>query len=364
MTVKFEENQRKPWLVEYPHIWTGRRLKKRFLQEEAAREFDKVQEKQRETERSILRKKRRTKQGETTITIKEILDKYFELAVDNKTTLSTGKAHVTPIIGAFGSRMASLITHEDVLNFIHVQKNRGLKLSTIYTRIRIFRRALSWGKKTGLLKSNPLSDLVLPNKTAGKRIAPPSPKEAEKLMSLAAPHVQRVIILGWNTGARVGPSELFKLQWIDVDLELGIFRMPSAKKNKTGADARDIPINNFLLPIVEKWREHDLRHGIDYVINWNGRQIKSIGQSWRKYLHLANIQRPIRPYDLRHAYATYSLLAGAKLKIVADIMDHSDPSMILKTYQHTEERERREAIEAMPDYFQLSLAEGDRIPGI
>jgi hypothetical protein len=35
-------------------------------------------------------------------------------------------------------------------------------------------------------------------------------------------------------------------------------------------------------------------------------------------------------------------------------MDHSDPSMILKTYQYTDERERREAIDAMPDHIQLS----------
>jgi integrase len=184
------------------------------------------------------------------------------------------------------------------------------------------------------------------------------------LLSLAAPHVRRVIILGWNTGARVGPSELFKLTWADVDLEYGVFRMPSAKKNKNSADARDIPISNFLLPILRKWWEHDSRRGVEYVITWRDRPVKSIGKSWRKCLERAKIRRPIRPYDLRHAYATYALLAGAKIKIIADIMDHSDPSMILKTYQYTEERDRREAIEAMPDHLQLTKAADDCIPGI
>jgi integrase len=139
--------------------------------------------------------------------------------------------------------------------------------------------------------------------------------------------------------------------------------MASAKKNKTNTESRDIPIANFLLPIVRRWLDHDMKQGIDYVINWRGKQVKSVGKSWKKYLQRANIQRPIRPYDLRHAYATYSLLAGAKIKIVADIMGHSDPSMILKTYQHTDERERREAIEAMPDYLQLSKIK-EQIPGI
>ncbi len=44
-------------------------------------------------------------------------------------------------------------------------------------------------------------------------------------------------------------------------------------------------------------------------------------------------------------------------------MDHADPSMILKTYQYTDERDRREAIEAMPDHLRLSAVTGD-VPGI
>lgn len=363
MTIKFfEESTEKPWLVEYRHIWTGKRLKKWFSSEEAAREFDQAQEEQRVTERAILRKKRKTQQGETRITVKELLDKYFELVVENPTTLRTQKEHVTPILGAFGSRLASLISHDDILNFILAQKRRGLKQSTISTRVRIFRRAISWAKKTGILKNNPLADLVLPQ-AKSKRIAPPSPKEAETLMTWAAPHVQRVIILGWHTGARIGPSELFRLTWADIDLEYGIFRMPSAKKNKSSADARDIPIGNILLPIIRKWWEYDSERGIEFVINWHGRPVKSINKSWQRCLELAKIRRPIRPYDLRHAYATYSVQAGVKLKIIADIMDHSDPSMILKTYQYTDERDRREAIEAMPDHLRLAVTKDD-IPGI
>ena len=364
MAVTFDEKYAKPWLVEYRHAWTGKRIRKRFTLEDAAQEFDRAQEEQREQERTLLKKKRRTERGETNITVKELFNRYFKLVGDNEITLRTEKYHVTPIVGAFGGRIVTLLTQEDILNFILIQKLRGLKQSTISTRLRIFRRAVSWGKKAGLLKSNPFADLVLPIKSKSKRIAPPSPKEAEALLTLAPPHVQRVIALGWHTGARIGPSELFALTWADVDLEYGIVRMPSAKKNKTTADARDIPISSFLLPIIKKWQEHDLARGIEYVIHWRGKAVKSIGKSWRRCLRLANILRPIRPYDLRHAYATYALLAGARIKIIADIMDHADPSMILKTYQHTEERERREAIEAMPDHLQLSAATDGRIPGI
>jgi len=208
MPISFDATHEKPWLVEYRHIWTGKRLKKRFLLEEAAIEFFQAYEEQRESERALLRRKRGAK--DVKITVKEILDAYFALAVNNPTTLRTWKEHTNPIRGAFGLRIASLMTPEDILNFILIQKQRGLKQSTINTRIRIFRRALSWAKKSGFLKLNPLAELVLPSAKT-KRTAPPSPKEAEALLMLAPPHVQRVIILGWNTGARIGPSELFRL---------------------------------------------------------------------------------------------------------------------------------------------------------
>lgn len=58
--------------------------------------------------------------------------------------------------------------------------------------------------------------------------------------------------------------------------------------------------------------------------------------------------RAIRPYDLRHAYATHSIERGADIKTVAEIMGHSDPSMILKTYQHVSMGQKRSAITLMP----------------
>ena len=58
------------------------------------------------------------------------------------------------------------------------------------------------------------------NATKGRarRNPPPSVSELNALLRVAAPHIQRVILLGIYTGARIGPSELFSLKWDDVDL--------------------------------------------------------------------------------------------------------------------------------------------------
>lgn len=67
----------------------------------------------------------------------------------------------------------------------------------------------------------------------------------------------------------------------------------------------------------------------------------------------SSIHRRITPYSLRHAYATYSVQSGAKLKPLAKIMGHRNEIMILRTYQHVLDKDEREAVEAMPDVLRL-----------
>ena len=39
------------------------------------------------------------------------------------------------------------------------------------------------------------------------------------MYKMAAPHIRRVIVLGMAAGPRIGPSELFRLTWGDVELD-------------------------------------------------------------------------------------------------------------------------------------------------
>lgn len=70
------------------------------------------------------------------------------------------------------------------------------------------------------------------------------------------------------------------------------------------------------------------------IVRYKGKQVNSIKTAWKTCKENAEITRRLRPYDLRHAFATYAMDEGADLKDVADIMGHSDVSMVLKHYQH------------------------------
>lgn len=75
-------------------------------------------------------------------------------------------------------------------------------------------------KKEGYLSST--IEICSVSKGRARRTPPPIVSELNALLRVAAPHIQRVILLGIYMGARIGPSELFSLKWDDVDLTRGV----------------------------------------------------------------------------------------------------------------------------------------------
>lgn len=168
-------------------------------------------------------------------------------------------------------------------------------------------------------------------------------------MAAAPPHIQRVIIIGAQTGARVGGSELFRLKWQDVDLVQGIIRIHGAKKNLK-ASWREVPIRESLIPVMARWAIEDKTANMDYLIHFGAKPITSIETSWRATLRRAGITRRIRPYDLRHAFATELIAAGTDIGTVAKLMGHTSPTMVLAHYQYVMDKQKRAAVETLPEF--------------
>lgn len=352
MGIRFHEYRKKPWVVTWRNPWTGKKHTKAFCSEDEAAVFATAQAELAAREKTLLRKARQKKQKDGRIRVSELLDAYFRNTQTNPLTKRQSQYHASHILTAFGKRVSAHLERQDILNFAQAQQERGIALTTIYRRVSILRAALNWAVRNGLLKENPLRDLRLA-RAKSRRIAPPTPQEARALLEAAAPHVQRVIILGLCAGPRIGPSELFRLEWKDVDFSTGMLRMPSAQKNER-EDGRDIPIRSGLVQIMRTWRHHDQALGIAHVISWGGRPLRSICRAWHTALLRAGIERRIRPYDLRHAFATYALAGSADIGSVASLMGHTDASMILKTYQHVQDSQKRAAVEAAPDILGLT----------
>lgn len=351
MALRYVEYKRRQWVLRFRDPWSGKQRVRSFCTEAEARTFEAVQAELYARERELIRRARRrtSSASATRATVAELLGRYME-TLENPTTRATSQQHVEPLAAIFGHRKAHCLSCDDVLAWCEVQRQRGVGQSTIHRRVSILRAAYGWAVRTRLLFSNPLVSLRIA-KPKAQRIAPPSVKEARLLYDAAAPHIQRVIVLGMATGARIGPSELFRLRWSDVDVETGVIRMPNAHKG-AGEESRDVPIRDDVLNLLRRWHKEDGQTGCTHVIAYNGRPVRSISNGWHNAMRRAGITRRIRPYDLRHAFASLSLIYGADIKCVAETMGHRNITMLLTVYQHTRFDQRRRAVNAAPGLFQ------------
>jgi hypothetical protein len=160
-----------------------------------------------------------------------------------------------------------------------------------------------------------------------------------------------VIVLGMMTGARVGPSELFKIQWTDIDFINKIIRIPNAHKGAK-SDYRDVPMRLDLHQHLLKWYHEDLEKGQKFIIAYKGKPVRRIGRAWHNARKRAGILRRIRPYDLRHAFASLLLDNSADIKSCMEIMGHASEKMILKYYRHANSQQRRTALNALPFFIE------------
>lgn len=337
-TVRYSIRQKK-WIVSWKSH--GVSLRHECDSEQAALTFSRIQE-------TISRKElllRVPKRQRKSISVRELFDLHFLRCTKSRLTIKQDTYHAKPLLDFFARKMSSSINRADIATFCSEQKRDGKAQSTIHRRVSLLRSVIRWGIQEGLL-STQLEQWNVP-KGKRRRNPPPTASELSALLRVASPHIQRVILLGIYTGARIGPSELFSLTWDDVDLAHGVISMPSANKGGRLAK-RDVPIRKELLPLLAQWQRKD--GGCPYVISWAGKPVHKIGSAWKTAIRKAGI-RPFRPYDLRHAYATYSIRSGVDLKTSAEIMGHENARMILEVYEHVDWAQKVRAIEAMPDFF-------------
>ncbi len=279
------------------------------------------------------------------VTARQLVEDYLEHLTRDVTRTST-RHHLNQILAMFGGWQARRVGVAQVRAFLAAQRERGVMDSTAAHRVRLFRTVLTWATATGRLAASPLAGLRL-HRPQARRIEPPTRAEAARMYRVAAPHVRRVIVLGMTAGPRIGPSELFRLAWDDVDLVAGTIRMPNAHKG-AGADSRIVPVRDDIVPLLRRWAAEDAALGCPWVIHWQGKPVRCIGHAWHTARRAAGITRRITPYSLRHAMPTEALEHGADVKAVAEVMGHADPTMLLRVYQHTRFRLRKKAVNAAP----------------
>ncbi len=183
----------------------------------------------------------------------------------------------------------------------------------------------------GILKENPC-DFILRPKIPKKLPKYLSISEVDTLLNieLRSSYDYRnkaMLELLYATGMRI--SELINLKIQDIDFQEDFVHV-LGKGNKT----RIIPINNiskkYLILYYEEYRSKLLKNSSSDYFFINNRKGKLSRQGFFKLLkslcNEKNIKKDVSPHVLRHSFATHLLNNGANLRVVQELLGHSDIS--------------------------------------
>ncbi|MCK5850121.1 MAG: site-specific tyrosine recombinase XerD [Kiritimatiellae bacterium] len=238
-------------------------------------------------------------------------------------------------VGSFNS-----VTRKNVLDYLMAEKGRGLSVNSISRRLVAIKVFFSYLQREGLLDRNVIDAMDSPKLW---KVLPGvlSLKQVERLLSAPkgsgriALRDKALLELMYATGMRV--SEAGDLCLDDIHFDSGYIRC-KGKGNKV----RVIPFggksDEHLQRYLSEVRSLFLKKQQDdgYVfLTYRGKKFsrKGIWKIVRTYAGRVGIQQNVSPHTLRHSFASHLLANGAPLRIIQEMLGHSDISTT-QVYTH------------------------------
>jgi integrase/recombinase XerD len=232
-------------------------------------------------------------------------------------------------------------TGDDFRLYLQDQTRKGQSTKTVARRlaaIRVFLRFLpSIGlDTTGILQQlerpKPEQSLpkILSRAQVNQLIAAPNPKSFLYFRDVA------IIELLYASGLRA--TELCELKLRDLNPQVGCVRVLGK-----GAKERIVPVGEQALEAISRYlldcRPNLERHPIDRLfLSRTGKPLERIGLWFliEKYGRSSGLLKSISPHTLRHCFATHLIGGGADLRVVQELLGHSDISTT-QIYTHVDQ---------------------------
>ncbi|MCX6160674.1 MAG: site-specific tyrosine recombinase XerD [Ignavibacteriae bacterium] len=192
-----------------------------------------------------------------------------------------------------------------------------------------------------IIEGNPVGNFDTP-KTARSLPAVLSVEEINKILS--KPDLSKKLELRdrailetmYASGLRV--SEVVNLRLMDILWSEGILRIYGK-----GSKERIVPIGSSAIKYNREYISHSRSflkkvQSEDYMyLNFRGGRMSrmAIWDILSKYTKMAGIKKEIHPHTLRHSFATHLLEGGADIRIIQEMLGHSDISTT-QIYTHVD----------------------------
>lgn len=266
------------------------------------------------------------------------------------------RLHIVPYLGGM---LLNQITPLHVMAFY---TNHGASTETARYAGVVLTQALAAAVNLGLIHSNPAAAVRKPRRETSE-IHPLDEQELQSLMAAAegSRYLPLYMVIA-STGMRRG--EAFALTWDDIDLnrrKLSITKTLSRSGNrfcvktpKTKASRRTIDLPMVAIDALLDQRKRLLAEGLascELVFpNRRGKHLNAEGfmrHHFKPLLKRASLSSKVRIHDLRHSFATIALSRGVPVKVISEMMGHSNITTTLQTYSHVLPSMSRGAADAL-----------------
>ena len=274
---------------------------------------------------------------------------------------SISRIHIVPQLGHI---------HISKLAPAHVQKllndldDKGKSFNTIRNVRAVLRRSLNYALRQGMVSRNvaSLTDLPTGHKMysgdATKEKHFLTPEQALALLAEVEDHrLELLFRFALELGLRRG--ELLALRIEDIDLDKRVLRVTGSMSRargrklirmapKTKSSRRTLPLSPQLsdaihahLAALETYKANRIAmgdwedHGLMFPSE-RGTPLEptSLFRHFKRAVKAANLPVTLRFHDLRHSCASLLLAAGVHMRVIMEILGHSEIGTTMNTYAH------------------------------
>lgn len=254
--------------------------------------------------------------------------------------------------------------------------------STIKKVMEVVRPCFKHATLTGDITKNPMLGVRMPNKDSvavkTKQIEIYSDEDLrlmeESYLTLYNEHnlyrLSPMYLLLAHTGLRRG--ELLALKWKDVNFKTNTIKIKASLTRyrnrdenmeytggysiemmnpKTQNSVRTVYLNSKAISYLNemKRRNEELNIKSEYVVcSKEGKylQTRSFDQELDRWCKKIGVKFK-GLHSLRHTFATRAIAAGVPIKVVSELLGHSDIKITLNTYAHVLEEQKHQAVELL-----------------
>lgn len=224
------------------------------------------------------------------------------------------------------------VTRQAVSSFMLSEKDRGLSANSVSRELACLKSFFKFLVREDKVKEDITS--VIESPKLWKRL--PSTLTLDEVESLLkAPNARELrgardkasLELMYATGMRV--SELINLKMNDLNMDVGF-----VKCFGKGGKERIVPFGKKAKETISRYLVKSRPHFLKKKVS-NALFLTKLGRSmsrqtfWKtikKYAKETGIKKKITPHSLRHSFATHILERGADLRVVQEMLGHSDIS--------------------------------------